>query len=321
MNLIASGCGVRLDSYALMHRWLGRVAIVEALVHTVAAAVSHPLNFKRASDIAALTACITIAVILLSSIGYIRRHFYEIFSKAHLVLVALALAAIYVHTPSKNPFTVPKVYLLVAAGSGFTGEPELEALVEGPYGRELDLESYGTVLLFATGIGIAGQLPYVTQLLEGYHDCKVKTRRIALFWELDSELHAAWVADMMKELLRRDTKRILDIRLFILGNFLSNQTHLGDNARPGERIDMTYKPMDAEDLIESEMECRKGRTVVSLCTNDERSNEIREIVRCLLDKDIHLKELEFRPPPASEYKKDRKGPFNADRSKRTIEKV
>jgi len=63
----------------------------------------------------------------------------------------------------------------------------IRAVIEGPYRKELDLESYNTVLLFTTGIGIAGQLPYVTQLLESYHDHQIKDRRIILFWELDSE--------------------------------------------------------------------------------------------------------------------------------------
>jgi len=64
---------------------------------------------------------------------------------------------------------------------------EMRAIIEGPYGKELDLKSYGTILLFATGIGIAGQLPYITQLLEEYHNSGEKNRRIAVFWELDSE--------------------------------------------------------------------------------------------------------------------------------------
>jgi NAD(P)H-flavin reductase len=46
----------------------------------------------------------------------------------------------------------------------------MPAIVEGPYGTELDLESFETLLLFATGMGITGQLPYVTQLLEQYHN-------------------------------------------------------------------------------------------------------------------------------------------------------
>jgi NAD(P)H-flavin reductase len=77
--------------------------------------------------------------------------------------------------------------LFLYANSYPSDDSKMMAWVEGPYGKELNLESYGTVLLFATGIGIAGQLPYVAQLLEGYHNCEVKTRRIALFWELDSE--------------------------------------------------------------------------------------------------------------------------------------
>jgi len=64
---------------------------------------------------------------------------------------------------------------------------ELRAIVEGPYGKEIHLDECGTVLLFATGIGIAGQLPYVKQLLENFHNYDAKARRIALFWQVDSE--------------------------------------------------------------------------------------------------------------------------------------
>jgi predicted ferric reductase len=63
----------------------------------------------------------------------------------------------------------------------------LRTIVEGPYGRETSLDGYGTVLLFATGIGIAGQLPHVKQLLQGSHDWTVKARKISLYWEVESE--------------------------------------------------------------------------------------------------------------------------------------
>lgn len=61
------------------------------------------------------------------------------------------------------------------------------ALIEGPYGRSLAVDEYGTVLLVATGIGITGQLPYIKELLMPYRDCRAKTRRIVLLWELDAE--------------------------------------------------------------------------------------------------------------------------------------
>jgi len=38
----------------------------------------------------------------------------------------------------------------------------MRAVIKGLYRNELNLELYRTVLLFAIGIGIAGQLPYIT---------------------------------------------------------------------------------------------------------------------------------------------------------------
>ena len=87
------------------------------------------------------------------------------------------------------------IALLVQVRSGFTkdllfhattNQSELLALVEGPYGQEIPLHEYGTALLFATGIGIAGQLPYVRHILEEYRRGKAKTQKVVLFWELES---------------------------------------------------------------------------------------------------------------------------------------
>jgi predicted ferric reductase len=80
-----------------------------------------------------------------------------------------------------------KTLLSYASSDGMDNWSTMRAFIEGPYGKELHLDTYGTVLLFATGIGIAGQLPYITQLLEGYDRSDVKARRIALFWELEDE--------------------------------------------------------------------------------------------------------------------------------------
>ena len=64
---------------------------------------------------------------------------------------------------------------------------ELRTFVEGPYGCGTPLGEYGTVLLFATGIGIAGLLPYLKEFLHGFYDWDVKARRIELYWEVQSE--------------------------------------------------------------------------------------------------------------------------------------
>ena len=54
INLIASRYRIRLGAYARIHRWLGKVAIVEGLVHTVAAVSLQKPNLRVQSDVAAL---------------------------------------------------------------------------------------------------------------------------------------------------------------------------------------------------------------------------------------------------------------------------
>jgi hypothetical protein len=60
MNLIVSLWGIRLPTYAKLHRWLGRVAIVEGLIHATVAVSYHKPNLHTLSDVAALTVSIEI---------------------------------------------------------------------------------------------------------------------------------------------------------------------------------------------------------------------------------------------------------------------
>ena len=55
-----------------------------------------------------------IGALLLSSVASVRRHLYEIFQKLHLVLAAMLIAVIYLHSPSKKLLASPTVYLLAA---------------------------------------------------------------------------------------------------------------------------------------------------------------------------------------------------------------
>jgi len=79
-----------------------------------------------------------------------------------------------------------------------------------------------------------------------------------------------------------------------------------------DRIIVNYRGLDVENLIRSEIEGRKGRSVIScksgneqmpypltddltVCVNNHVGEQVREVVRQMLDKDIHLKELPFHP--------------------------
>lgn len=85
------------------------------------------------------------------------------------------------------------ISLLVKTRRGFTtqlsglAKRPLTAFIDGPYGIEHKLGEFGTVIMFATGIGIAAHMPYIKDLVSGYNSCEVRTHRILLVWQLEME--------------------------------------------------------------------------------------------------------------------------------------
>ena len=85
------------------------------------------------------------------------------------------------------------IYLLLKPASGLTqklirhGSSELKAWIDGPYGQVEEIGDYGSILMFATGIGMAAQVPYNKQLLRGYKEYRVRTKSILVVWQLDKE--------------------------------------------------------------------------------------------------------------------------------------
>jgi len=86
-----------------------------------------------------------------------------------------------------------KIYLLVKPRRGFTNrlaglsDRRLLAFMDGPYGVDYNFGNHGTVLMFATGIGIAGVVPFIKDLVARSNSWMVHTRRILLIWQLDKE--------------------------------------------------------------------------------------------------------------------------------------
>ena len=329
-NFLVDSCGINVEDHNQLHRWIGRVAVTEALLHSILAIKLRAPNFQSATQWAAIVVrrrahqsdsllttyqvASAMAFLIITSLSFFRRHLYETFVRLHQILSAVIMVGIWMHVPG-NPKTSPTIYLLIASciwlgfrliriativlrnfhrgthrcraviwslpdavqvhvivsrpwkyragqylylcvlGSrystwvqshpyfvswwykneegqdvvvliisrqrGFSASltddssgdlilgmketrdesPRLrlatdvssghgtkkDVFIEGPYGQETQLGEYGTVLLFATGIGISGLLPFIKQFLQGFHNWEVKARRIALFWEVESE--------------------------------------------------------------------------------------------------------------------------------------
>lgn len=94
-----------------------------------------------------------------------------------------------------------KLYLLAKPRSGFTRRilcrmsphKQYRAWVEGPYGpptigkwgRPTRLADHNHVVMFATGVGIAAQIPHIRQILLERNKSRALTKRISLLWEPD----------------------------------------------------------------------------------------------------------------------------------------
>jgi len=60
-------------------------------------------------------------------------------------------------------------------------------LFSGPHSSATPMRGYGSILMIATGFGIAAQLPNLKALIDGYKRCEVVTRRIHLVWQLQDQ--------------------------------------------------------------------------------------------------------------------------------------
>ena len=78
------------------------------------------------------------------------------------------------------------------------------ALVEGPYGSGFDLKEFGTVVLFASSIGIAGLLPYIQSIMHDYKSSRIKTRDLLLIWHVENKDQRDLIEEVMNGLLIED---------------------------------------------------------------------------------------------------------------------
>lgn len=152
-------------------------------------------------------------------------------------------------------------------------------LVEGPYGSLHGLKSYGTLMLFAGGVGITHQVPYVKELVEGYANGTVAARKVVLIWTIQSPEHLEWIRPWMTEILAMDRRReILRVMLFVSRPRSTTEIH-----SPSSTVQMFPGRPNIETLIGIEAESQIGAMAVSVCGPGTLSDEVRSAVRRRMD--------------------------------------
>ncbi|KAL1592513.1 hypothetical protein SLS59_009746 [Nothophoma quercina] len=145
---------------------------------------------------------------------------------------------------------------------------------EGPYGGE-DLSSYGTVMLWAAGIGITHQVPHVRDIVAGYANGTVATRRLTLVWIIQSPEHLEWIRTWMTQILSMPRRReILKILLFVTRPRSTKEIH-----SPSASVQMFPGRPNVQSLIDQEMQEGIGAACVTTCGTGGLADELRRAVR------------------------------------------
>ncbi|KAF7897499.1 hypothetical protein EAF00_005727 [Botryotinia globosa] len=146
---------------------------------------------------------------------------------------------------------------------------------EGPYGGMHMMHSYGTVMLFAGGVGITHQVPHVRDLVAGYANGTVAARKIVLVWTIQSPEHLEWIRPWMTSILAMDKRReVLRIMLFVSRPRSTKEIH-----SPSATVQMFPGRPNIETLLEIEMENQVGAMGVSVCGSGALSDDVRSAVR------------------------------------------
>jgi ferredoxin-NADP reductase len=133
------------------------------------------------------------------------------------------------------------------------------------------MHSYGTVMLFAGGVGITHHVPIVRDLVAGYANGTVAARKIVLVWIIQSPEHLEWIRPWMTSILAMERRRdCLRIMLFVSRPRSTKEIH-----SPSATVQMFPGRPNIETLIDLEIEGQVGAMGVSVCGSGSLSDDVR----------------------------------------------
>ncbi|KAF1954814.1 hypothetical protein CC80DRAFT_517393 [Byssothecium circinans] len=188
--------------------------------------------------------------------------------------------------------TTRQISLICRARTGFTRKMYEKAcskapytffdtfgFIEGPYGGHHSLDSFGTAVLFAGGVGITHQVMYVKHLVNGYYTGTTATQRIVLCWTVPDAQSLEWVRPWMDQILRMPgRKQCLRIKLFI-----SRPKGRIEN-KAGDSVVMYAGRCNAATEIEREFKSRVGAMAVTVCGSGGMADSVRAASRSWVEE-------------------------------------
>lgn len=166
-----------------------------------------------------------------------------------------------------------KLYDKASAAPG--GKLVIRGGIEGPYGGHESLSSYGTVILFAGGVGITHGVSYVKYLLTQYAEGTCSCRRILLVWSVPNTESLEWVRPWMDQVLRMEGRKdILRVQLFVTKPRHQNEV----NSRTGT-VQMFPGRCNPATVIDKEVQDRVGAVGITVCGPGAFADSVRAAAR------------------------------------------
>lgn len=160
-----------------------------------------------------------------------------------------------------------------------TGRLNLRGAVEGPYGGLESLASYGTVVMFAGGIGITHHVSHVRSLVAGHADGTVAARKVVLIWTVSNTEQLEWVRPWMDIILALPGRRdVLKILLFV-----TKPRSPREVISPSATVQMYPGRPQPEVILAKELEERCGAMAVTVCGPGSLADSVRAATRRRVD--------------------------------------
>jgi hypothetical protein len=174
----------------------------------------------------------------------------------------------------------------IATKDGFLRTP---ALIEGPYGSQ-NLTSFGTVMLFAFGVGITHQMPHIRDLVHGYANGTAATRKVLLCWTIQSSDHLEWVQDWLMTIMSCPRRREI-LRIQIYTTRMENKITL---KLPPTGFQLYPGRPNIQAIVDREVERSIGAVGVSCCGVGAAADDVRNACRSWMGKvNIEFQEEAF----------------------------
>ena len=152
--------------------------------------------------------------------------------------------------------------------------------IEGPYGGHDPMTSYGTVVLFAGGVGITHCVGYIHHLLLRYQAGTTSTQKMLLVWSVPNTEALEWVRKWMNQILRMEGRReVLRIQLYV-----TKPRHRGEVISNTGSVQMFPGRCNPETVMKKEFQERIGSMGVTVCGPGAFADSVRAAVRQVVER-------------------------------------